>query len=675
VIKTNSNEIAHFGQDYNSSFGEGTFAKSYGETVVGLFNTDYTPADATGFDTTDRLFTIGNGTGIGSESDAFTILKNGNTAIGVDNFEADADAAIVKLKVGGALFVGDGTGTYGGSGEESKMFFAPAGSVFRAGSVAGTEWDFANLGSKSIGMGYAVAGLYTGPKASGTLSIALGTNTLASGANSFAMGFGAQATNTSAVAIGSSTASGSNSFAISNGIASGARAFAGASATSSATRSFAFGDSSNASAINAVAFSGGVASGQSSFAGASADATATGAFAFGGGNTIASAISATAFSDGLASGDSSFAAGGGQSSAFQTFAFGGGAIASNTQSFALGSAAIASGNNAFAIGQLTNATGFQSMSIGDNSTASGDNARTFGHQLIAPSHGETVVGFSNTSYTPVSATTWSDADRLFTVGGGSGSPLKADALTILKIGKVGINIDNFENISNQIAPTSAFLQVNGAIATNSDVYAQNVLLTSDSRLKKNIEDIPLGLAQINQLRPVAYDMRRDDSHQFGFIAQEVQSIFPDLVMDGAYLSLNYIGIIPVLTKAVQELDIKISDIDAQATAILANQGFLVGLSNWLADATNGIVKIFASEIETKSLCVADDNGEKTCITKSQLDQILSEQGSGGGGGSSSPAPAPAPEPTPEPDPVPDEEIVPPEPEPIPAPEPIPEPLV
>ncbi len=78
------------------------------------------------------------------------------------------------------------------------------------------------------------------------------------------------------------------------------------------------------------------------------------------------------------------------------------------------------------------------------------------------------------------------------------------------------------------------------------------------------------------------------------------------------------------------------------------------VSTWLASATNGITNIFAGEVETKSLCVADTAGAKTCITKDQLDALILNAGI------STPPPAPAPEPAPEPTPE-------------PAPEPVPEP--
>jgi hypothetical protein len=77
--------------------GYETTAKSYVETSLGFQNTDYTPISDIAFEPTDRLIVVGNGNG--ATSDAFTILKNGKTAIGIDNFETTTNEA--KLQVNG----------------------------------------------------------------------------------------------------------------------------------------------------------------------------------------------------------------------------------------------------------------------------------------------------------------------------------------------------------------------------------------------------------------------------------------------------------------------------------------------------------------------------------------------------------------------------------------------
>ncbi len=61
--------------------GLGNTAPSYCETVIGVYATNYAPASSTTFNANDRLFNIGNGTGAGSRSDAFTVYKSGKTVV------------------------------------------------------------------------------------------------------------------------------------------------------------------------------------------------------------------------------------------------------------------------------------------------------------------------------------------------------------------------------------------------------------------------------------------------------------------------------------------------------------------------------------------------------------------------------------------------------------------
>jgi hypothetical protein len=66
---------------------------------------------------------------------------------------------------------------------------------------------------------------------------------------------------------------------------------------------------------------------------------------------------------------------------------------------------------------------------------------------------------------------------------------------------------------------------------------------SDVRLKENITDLPSQLVNIMALRPVEFDYKDGSGHQIGFIAQEVQEIYPDLVGDdgNGFLTLTGLG--------------------------------------------------------------------------------------------------------------------------------------
>ncbi|MCW5907390.1 MAG: hypothetical protein KIS94_06000 [Chitinophagales bacterium] len=88
----------------STAIGQYAVARSFGETAIGIHNTDYTPLGDQSWVATDRLFVIGNGTSSspGSQSNAMVMLKNGNTGLGFDNPTG-------KLEVNGNIRIKDGT--------------------------------------------------------------------------------------------------------------------------------------------------------------------------------------------------------------------------------------------------------------------------------------------------------------------------------------------------------------------------------------------------------------------------------------------------------------------------------------------------------------------------------------------------------------------------------------
>lgn len=83
--------------------------------------------------------------------------------------------------------------------------------------------------------------------------------------------------------------------------------------------------------------------------------------------------------------------------------------------------------------------------------------------------------------------------------------------------------------------------------------------------------------------------------------------------------------------------------------------------------------VFINKVETKELCVTNDAGEKTCLTKEQLDNLIQNAANNQTLAPQPPTPEPQPEPEPEPQPEPTPETPTPEPQPEPTPEPTPEP--
>ena len=69
----------------STAWGNNTIAFSGYETVLGRYNTQYTPSSSSGWNSNDRLFVIGNGTSENNRSDALVLLKNGNLGLGTSD--------------------------------------------------------------------------------------------------------------------------------------------------------------------------------------------------------------------------------------------------------------------------------------------------------------------------------------------------------------------------------------------------------------------------------------------------------------------------------------------------------------------------------------------------------------------------------------------------------------
>tara|TARA_Y100001937_G_scaffold128542_1_gene205745 strand:- start:1939 stop:3603 length:1665 start_codon:yes stop_codon:yes gene_type:complete len=82
----------------------------------------------------------------------------------------------------------------------------------------------------------------------------------------------------------------------------------------------------------------------------------------------------------------------------------------------------------------------------------------------------------------------------------------------------------------------------------------NITAYSDERLKDNIKTLEDGLAKVNQLRGVSYN--KDNKKGIGVIAQEVEKVFPEVVITGKtedkFKSVDYGRLTAVLIEAVKE---------------------------------------------------------------------------------------------------------------------------
>jgi hypothetical protein len=106
---------------------------------------------------------------------------------------------------------------------------------------------------------------------------------------------------------------------------------------------------------------------------------------------------------------------------------------------------------------------------------------------------------------------------------------------------------------------------------SNNIWCKGIWLSSDEKLKTNIKNMSGCLKKVRAVNGVKYDfkvttndsipavkkeeIRKQSTNRFGFIAQDLKKIFPELVyydsIAGHY-SVDYIGMIPVLVEALKD---------------------------------------------------------------------------------------------------------------------------
>lgn len=305
-----------------------------------------------------------------------------------------------------------------------------------------------------------------------------------------------------------------------------------------------------------------------------------------------------------------------------SFASGLNTHASGFGSTAMGEATIASHYHTTALGYYTVANNFYATAAGISTTASGKSATALGQGTVAKAYGSTAIGVYNNDFLYFPDPNFhAAANRIFEIGNGyNGMP--SNAFTVYQSARTVINDvtvtdamfrikhnsnpsdshillyengDDFGRITFKNSSTPNFWTIGGspqstATGARFNVYfsgnntnamsltgegnatflgcvsATNVSCPSDARYKTNIRALTNSLQSIQRIEGVRYDWKRDEfpekhfgqNPQIGFIAQEIEKIFPEMVLtdESGYKSVDYARLTPVLVEAIKELNQK-----------------------------------------------------------------------------------------------------------------------
>ena len=203
------------------------------------------------------------------------------------------------------------------------------------------------------------------------------------------------------------------------------------------------------------------------------------------------------------------------------------------------------------------------------------------------------------------------------VGNCYGSDMNPERIWIH--GKYGFSITQGNTALDTIVD---FFSGEDFVNFNFPVKSEGVLLTSDERLKENVRHADGALGLLSSLNGVTYNYKprpapnvdevavadyevknkayfdkyyadreaaRCGRLRYGFLAQELEQVLPDLVHEdkNGVLSIDYIGIIPLLVNAVNELSGELEAVKAR-NAELEGQPGTPAVSYAPAQQPNGV---------------------------------------------------------------------------------------
>ena len=100
----------------------------------------------------------------------------------------------------------------------------------------------------------------------------------------------------------------------------------------------------------------------------------------------------------------------------------------------------------------------------------------------------------------------------------------------------------------------------GKLEVIGTICATNFNSTSDIKFKTDIKTIENPLQLISGMNGVHFKWIENKNYSYGFVAQELEKITPELVGTGNYKTINYTGVVPILVESIKELQSQIAEL-------------------------------------------------------------------------------------------------------------------
>jgi len=260
-----------------------------------------------------------------------------------------------------------------------------------------------------------------------------------------------------------------------------------------------------------------------------------------------------------------------------SFAAGNDPTAAGDVSVALGHFSAAMGDFSTAIGAVDSANGFGCIALGVQVTASGDYSLATGRYTIASGNNSTSMGTQiNTNGKTgsfalgdfnMNSTLGNDGDNQMLMRFAGGYKLFLDDATLAMV------VTSKGNIGIGTTKATEKLNVSGNIC-----YTGTIGACSDIRYKENIIPLSNPLSSVLSMNGFYYTWKKEmfpdknfsDNRQIGFSAQEVEKLYPEVVLTDAngYKSVDYGRLTPVLVEAIKEQQQEIKELQEQVKMLI-----------------------------------------------------------------------------------------------------------
>ena len=109
------------------------------------------------------------------------------------------------------------------------------------------------------------------------------------------------------------------------------------------------------------------------------------------------------------------------------------------------------------------------------------------------------------------------------------------------------------------------LNPNGNLTVPGVVISNDIVSSSDSRLKSNVQKIKGALDKLKHINGYTFDKQGAPARTTGVIAQEVQCVLPEAVhtKEDGYLSVAYGNMAGMIIEAIKDLDAKVRDLERE----------------------------------------------------------------------------------------------------------------